>query len=370
MSEHLLQSAPPGKYMIDTYEIWAKAQGVPIVADFAVDLLTTETRPWGRFGVNGAICHLAGRCDFMTLFLLDLPPSAKTSPQQHMYEDVTYVLAGHGSTTVELADGRKQTFEWGPRSVFALPMNARYQHFNGSGREPARLASTNDLRYLLNLFRNEDFIFANPGKFPEREGRADYFGGEGEFVPVRPGRHQWETNFVPDLASVDLKPWEARGAGGTNLRLALAESSIGVHVSELPSGTYKKAHRHGAGYCVFAVTGEGYSLLWHEGDGEFLRHDWRPGVVYAPPEMMFHQHFNLSPAPARYLAVQMGSTRYPLFRAKVFTYDKGADTDTSDGGNQIDYADQDPRIHALFQDELAKRGIKPAMGQFIGEAKG
>ena len=365
MSDVLLQAAPPGKYMIDAYENWAIAQGVPIHADFAVDLLSAETKPWARFGINGAICHLKGRCDFTTVFLLDLPPSSRSAPQRHMYEEVIYVLSGHGSTTVELSDGRKQTFEWGPRSVFALPMNARYSHFNGSGRDAARLATVNDLRYILNLFRNEEFVFANPGKFPEREGRADYFTGAGEFVSVRPGRHQWETNFVPDLAAVDLKPWDARGAGGTNLRILLAESSIGAHVSELPAGTYKKAHRHGAGYCVFAVTGQGYSLLWNEGDGDFIRHDWQHGTVYAPPENMFHQHFNTAAKPARYLALQIGSTRYPLFRSKVFTYDKGADTDTAEGGNQIDYKDQDPRIDALFQDELAKRGLTSGMDKHM-----
>lgn len=371
MSDSLVQPAPAGKYMMDTYEDWAAAQGVPIVSDFAVDLLRIETAPWARFGVRGALCHLKGRCDFMTIFLLDVPAGGKSAPQQHIYEDVVYVLAGRGSTTVELVDGRKHSFEWGPRSVFALPMNARYQHFNGSGAEPARLASVNDLRYILNLFRNEDFVFANPGQFPEREGGADYFAGAGEFVAVKPGRHQWETNFVPDLASFDLQPWEARGAGGTSLRVVLAESSIGVHVSELPAGTYKKAHRHPPGYCVFAVTGEGYSLLWYEGAdwdrGEFVRHDWRHGVVYAPPDAMFHQHFNLSPAPARYLAVQMGSTRYPLFRSKVFTYDTGADTDAAEGGNQIEYRDQDPRIHRLFLNELARRGIASGMGRFMDE---
>ncbi len=121
---------------------------------------------------------------------------------------------------------------------------------------------------------------------------------------------------------------------------------------------------------MFAVTGEGYSLLWYEGDQDFVPHGWRHGVVYAPPDNMFHQHFNVSPAPARYLAVQMGSTRYPLFRAKVFTYDKGADTDAAEGGNQIDYADQDPRIHAMFLDELARRGIPSGMGKFIAESRG
>ena len=80
------------------------------------------------------------------------------------------MLEGHGSTTVESSDGRKHSFEWGPKSLFALPLNARYQHFNVSGRERARLASTNNLCMMLNVFHNEDFVFANSYAFAERQG--------------------------------------------------------------------------------------------------------------------------------------------------------------------------------------------------------
>ena len=34
-----------------------------------------------------------------------------------------FTLAGHGSTTVWMPDGSKRTFEWGPRAVFAIPLN-------------------------------------------------------------------------------------------------------------------------------------------------------------------------------------------------------------------------------------------------------
>ena len=37
---------------------------------------------------------------------------------------------------------------------------------------------------------------------------------------------------------------------------------------------------------------------------------------------------------------------------------------TEKGGNQIEYADQDPRIHRMFVEELAKQGIAAKMEQF------
>jgi len=105
--------------------------------DFGIDLLQVPTKPWPRFGVDGGVAHLKGRGDFISIFVLDLAPGAKTSPQRHLFEEVIYVLEGHGSTTVETHDGRKHSFEWGPMSLFALPLNAKYQHFNASGRERA-----------------------------------------------------------------------------------------------------------------------------------------------------------------------------------------------------------------------------------------
>ncbi len=52
------------RYRIDSYGDWIKGEGVPIVEDFGIDLFTVETRPWARFGVKGAACHLKGRGDF------------------------------------------------------------------------------------------------------------------------------------------------------------------------------------------------------------------------------------------------------------------------------------------------------------------
>ena len=94
---------------------------------------------------------------------------------------------------------------------------------------------------MLNLFHNEDFVFDNGYAFPERQGAAEYFSGEGEFIPVRPGRNMWETNFVPDLAAFELKHWKERGAGGSNMMFMLADGTMHAHISQMPVGTYKKA---------------------------------------------------------------------------------------------------------------------------------
>jgi mannose-6-phosphate isomerase-like protein (cupin superfamily) len=354
------------KFLFDPYLDWTQQEGIPTVEDFGVDLNKVETKPWARIGVDGAFVHLKGRGDFLAIFIVDIAPGRSTEPQRHLYEEVVYVLEGHGSTTIETHDGRTHSFEWGPKSLFALPLNAKYQHFNGSGRERARLSATNNLPMVMNLFHNDEFIFSNSFRFSEREGRDQFFAGDGDFIPKKPGRHMWETNFVPDLADFELVKWEKRGAGGSNIMFVLADGTMHAHASEMPVGTYKKAHRHGADFHVSCVTGTGHSLLWYEDDKDFVRVDWNHGVVFAPPDGMYHQHFNTGPEPARYLAIALGGLRYPMFEAKRAVF-MGMDVNVRDGGAQIEYEDQDPRIHKMFAGELAKNGVASAMDVFIKE---
>src|SRR5438105_3054609 len=133
------------KLLLDPYLLWAAKEGVPISEDFGIDLLKVPTGKWPRMGTDGGIVHLKGRGDFIAMFVLDLAPGGSSAPQKHVYEEIVYVLSGHGNTTTESADGREHSFEWGPKSLFALPLNCRYRHFNASGGEHARLCSTHNL---------------------------------------------------------------------------------------------------------------------------------------------------------------------------------------------------------------------------------
>ena len=288
--------------------------------------------------------------------VVEIAPGGKTAPQRHVYESVVYVLAGQGSTSVESPSGERHSFEWQTGSLFAIPLNASYRHYNGSGSEPARFVAVTDLPLVLNLFRDEDFIWNNSHAFPERFGESRQFRGDGTFLPMRPGRHMWETNFVPDLRTFELKEWKARGAGGSNIMFVLADGTMHAHMSEMPVGTYKKGHRHGADFHVFAVTGQGYSLYWWEGAQELQRFDWKHGCVFAPADRLFHQHFNASPEPARYLAVAFGGLRYPTLADKRATF-MGMDVSVKEGGRQIEYEDEDPRIRRIYEDELRARGL-------------
>src|SRR5258707_14440295 len=99
------------RYGIDAYLDWVETEGLRSVDAVAVDLFAVETAMWPRYGVKAAAVHLKGRGDFANMFVFDIPPGGAAAPQRHLYEDGVYVLAGAGSTQVEVSVGRKESIE-------------------------------------------------------------------------------------------------------------------------------------------------------------------------------------------------------------------------------------------------------------------
>jgi hypothetical protein len=64
--------------------------------------------------------------------------------------------------------------------------------------------------------------------------------------------------------------------------------------------------------------------------------------------------------PSRYLALIFGGARYFISSAGKKNYED-MDKSVKDGGNQIEYQDEDPRILDLYEAELAKQGVTSRM---------
>ena len=204
---------------------------------------------------------------------------------------------------------------------------------------------------VINLYEDTDFVFNTKHDFKGRfSGEPDYFANKGEqkgFLLA--------TNFVADAVNLPLIAAGERGAGGGHIRFNLARGSLPAHISQFPVGTYKKAHAHGPGAHVILLSGEGYSLMWPEGD-EPRRYEWEVGTMIVPPNMWMHQHFNVGPTPARYLAF-----KYEGVALRNAQGVPKAWISRRIGGDQIDYADEKPLVRHMFADALAKRGLQPRM---------
>jgi hypothetical protein len=93
--------------------------------------------------------------------------------------------------------------------------------------------------------------------------------------------------------------------------------------------------------------GEGYSYMWPEGK-EKVYIPWHEASVFVPPNMWFHQHFNISDHDDRYLAFHSpgrGNTEYV----------------TDQSLNQIEYDKEDPIIRETFEKRLAEGGMTTLM---------
>src|SRR5258708_8347660 len=128
----------------------------------------------------------------------------------------------------------------------------------------------------------------------------------------------------------------------------MAKGSMNSHISQFPIGTYKKAHAHGPGAHVIVLSGEGFSLMWPEGE-EPKRYEWREGAMIVPPNLWFHQHFNTGTTPARYLAFKAEGVAIRNAQGVPKAW-----ISKRLGGDQIDYADDRPEIPKRSPHALAK----------------
>jgi oxalate decarboxylase/phosphoglucose isomerase-like protein (cupin superfamily) len=193
---------------------------------------------------------------------------------------------------------------------------------------------------VINAFGDLRFVFNTPYDFTERfNGEPDYFSRRGEQQGLL-----LDTNFVADAVNLPLYAAGERGAGGGHIRFSMAKGYLNSHISQFPVGTYKKAHAHGPGAHVIIMSGEGYSLMWPEGE-EPRRFEWQEGSMIVPPNLWYHQHFNTGAGPARYLA----------FKAE------GVAIRNAQGVPKSCYADESPRVRQWFVEALTRKGLESRM---------
>ncbi len=338
----------------DEYQEFQKGEGIPIYTGYCFpDLKAVEVKPWARMGGLGAYMNLYGEEFSGENYISEIPPGQSLKPQRHIYEELVYVLSGRGATTVWSREGGpKMTFEWKEQSLFALPANVGYQHFNGDETQPARIFAKTTLPVLFQYYRNKKFIFENDFNIGEID--KDFYLGEAKMYNSGPPDNLivWVANFIPDVRAFDkMANWNARGGGGRTVLIhPPGLVRLHAHMSEFPTGTYKKAHAHPPGRSIILITGKGYSILWQPGrEEEKIKIDWKPGSLFGvglgslQGECWWHQHFNSGSEPARYLVLHVKS---PVLLDKHM---------------QIDYVDEDPEIRRLFESELAKSGVKSKM---------
>ncbi len=360
-----------------SYELWLEEEAIPVVEGYGIEDVTKLARgPWKRTGGTGAYIELKGMEGFTGMYVGEIPPGAALNPENHLYEELIYILRGVGSTEVWSANDAKgkMHFEWQQGSLFAVPLNTRHRMINGSN-EPAIFLAVTSAPLMIDLLHNMPFVMGSDYRFADRfDGQRGYFAPTNSRKDIG-GFINWETNFIVDARGALVDPSEAKGYGVKITSFDMGGSTLVGHIAEWPVGRYHKAHFHQGGAILLILRSEGYTLMWPQeagmrpyesGNGDkVVRVDWREGSVFSPPSGWFHQHFNTGSEQARQLAFRYSgqSGKYLLGCWRAINKE-GVRTGVREGGTMIEYEDEDPQIRKDFEAAVRRSSVPMEMPAF------
>ncbi|HET7004622.1 MAG TPA: cupin, partial [Candidatus Binatia bacterium] len=84
-----------------SYEIWMRQEGIPVVDGYGVeDVRQLALKPWPRTGGKGAFIDLKGMEGFTGMYVGEIPPGGALNPENHLYEELIYIIQGIGATEI------------------------------------------------------------------------------------------------------------------------------------------------------------------------------------------------------------------------------------------------------------------------------
>ena len=87
-----------------TYQQWVETEGIPIIREFFIqDIKKVPLEPWDRMGGLGAYLNLIGTGEANDAYIYEIPPGQKGREQHHLYEEMIYVISGHGAPIKDTA---------------------------------------------------------------------------------------------------------------------------------------------------------------------------------------------------------------------------------------------------------------------------
>ncbi len=359
------------------YEKFMDSEEIPIYKGIGFhNVRELELKPWSRLGGNGAYLYLDGIEDIKGMYVLEIPGQGSLNPERHLYHAFHLVIEGRGTTEIWRDGKNKSIVEWGPGSLFYLPPNVDHRLVNATKDRVLILASTN-APPIINLLRNQDFIFHNDFAFNEHfSGDASFYKYDEKVYAVpSTKRAQARTNFYPDIVNSDLPLDNQRAPGYRRIQPAWSgfENDYCGFISQYPTGRYSRAHHHEAGAVLVCLRGAGYTFNWpvdygttpwKDGHGDRVRYvDYVPGgLVSAAPGggRWFHQHFGVADEPLRVINY-WGGPGVRTYRGFDEKSGKSGNLNISQGGRSIGYGLEDPFVRETFESRLGEFGHKSTM---------
>ena len=132
-------------------------------------------------------------------------------------------------------------------------------------------------------------------------------------------------HYVPDLKTVELKPWARRGGRAVFINHEATRSSNDCYVCEIPAGGKLAPQRQLFEEMILILDGRGSTSVWNDA-GQKITFEWKAGAIFAIPLNTYHQHFNGSGShPARYVGVTFCPQLINLFDDVDFIFNTHRD---------------------------------------------
>jgi mannose-6-phosphate isomerase-like protein (cupin superfamily) len=360
------------------YEKFMAEEGVPVFRGIGVrDTRDLELKDWSRRNARGSFLLLDGLEGSKGMYVIEVGAAKATEPERHLYHEFFIVIEGRGTTETwfEDGDGSRHMFEWKPGSMFRVLPNAKYRLVNATNKRALLLAATN-APGMFNMFDDRNFILDNDYRFKQFDSGKGFYEFDDRVVATPYNkRAAVRTNFFPDVVNMDL-PLDNQRAPGYRRITPMWHGFENEHtgfVAQYPIGRYSMAHYHESGAVLVCLRGEGYTYNWPR---EFGFTPWKDGhadevriqeyvaggLVAAAPGggQWFHQHFGIGTEPLRVCNFWGGPNAVPNEFLNKKTGVSALAT-TREGGQTIDYRDEDPFVRKQFEAKLAEAAVESTM---------
>src|SRR3954449_2351693 len=85
-------------------------------------LKTVPVKPWADRGISAAFYDIIGAESLAGMYIGEIAAGRSSNLVRQLCDEVIYIISGRGSATVDTPKGQI-SFEWRPRSLFAIPLN-------------------------------------------------------------------------------------------------------------------------------------------------------------------------------------------------------------------------------------------------------
>jgi len=130
----------------------------------------------------------------------------------------------------------------------------------------------------------------------------------------------YEEFYFPNLATLELGPWERKGGSGAVTHIACRHMPNDCHVIEIKPGAKSEPEHHMYELTIYVVTGRGGTTIWND-EKQKQTFEWHAGSLFSIPLNAWYQNFNGSGSePARYIAVTNAPPMMRLFKDNKFIF--------------------------------------------------